>query len=57
MSIKRTFTIYKLIRNHDGELKEMSFSRQSQAEQYKEIMEHFGIDDLTIETEKRVIEL
>lgn len=57
MSIKRTFTVYKLVRNVDGEIKEMAFSRQAQADTYKQILEHFGVTDLEIEPEKRTVEL
>lgn len=57
MSIKRTFTVYKLVRNVDGEIKEMAFSRQAQADTYKQILEHFGVTDLEIEAEKRTVEL
>lgn len=57
MSIKRTFTVFKLVRDVDGEKKEMAFSRQAQADQYKAILEHFGVTDVAVESEKRTVEL
>lgn len=57
MSIKRTFTVYKLVRSVDGEVKEMAFSRQAQADQYNVILKHFGVTDIEVETEKRTVEL
>ena len=59
MSIKRTFTVYKLVRTANGVAKEMSFSRQAQADQYKAILEHYGVDaaELEIVREKRTVEL
>lgn len=57
MSIKRTFTVYKLVRSVDGEVKEMSFSRQAQADQYNVILKHFGVTDIEVESEKRTVEL
>lgn len=57
MSIKRTFTVFKLVRDVDGVKKEMAFSRQSQLDQHKAILEHFGVTDCTEEKEKRTVEL
>lgn len=55
--IKKTFTVFTLSREVDGEVVEMTFSRQAQADQYKAILEHFGVTDAVISKEKRVTEI
>lgn len=57
MSVNHTFTVYKLVRTVGDDVKEMSFSRQAQADQYKTILEHFGVTDIEVKKEKRIVEL
>lgn len=56
MSIKRTFTVYVLVAAVNGVEKSMTFSRQAQADQYKQILEHFGVES-EIKPEKRTVEI
>lgn len=59
-TIKRTFTVYELsaLVNVDGEevKRSMTFSRQAQADKFKEQLEHFGVQ-AEVAPEKRSVSL